>query len=187
MYEGPSDAIRLRSGGPLGPEVLNRQANFVCGGGTAVELPPGVRPLWADDDRDAIIASLPDCDEWGIESHWKPPGTISIPGTSSSRLPVAAPLRLHRRAPLSGEKPLVPSQESSGHWFLSPEQVAYFLGEDPTAGCFVGPSGGSSPRGAADDEEVEDAAASSSEPPPRIASRKLILGESLSGMMPDDS
>ncbi|KAM0931589.1 hypothetical protein ACQ4PT_000242 [Festuca glaucescens] len=108
VYEGPSDAIRLHPGGPLGRELLDRQVKFICGGGAAVELPPRVRPLWADDDRDAIIASLPDCNEWWIEDHWKPPGEfgapVSVTGTGGI-LPWGGPHGRLLRGAVGGSSP----------------------------------------------------------------------------------
>ena len=84
-YEGPSDRTRLR-GAYSRAEEETLTATFLkalFGGEPTLTFPDSVLPLWRDPPRrDAIVASMPDCDELGVKASVPRPGRR---GSSSSR------------------------------------------------------------------------------------------------------
>ena len=77
QFEGLKDRTRVSVGDQARFErdALDVMTNELCGGTNGYESPsPGVHALYSDtDNRDAILASMPMCTEFGIASDWMLP------------------------------------------------------------------------------------------------------------------
>jgi hypothetical protein len=58
--------------------VLKAMVNELCGGTSELEfLPPDIIPLYLDRANiDVVVASMPDCNEWGILPTWVSPDSL---------------------------------------------------------------------------------------------------------------
>jgi hypothetical protein len=86
-YEGPSDRTRLR-GAYSREEEEALTATFLkalFGGEPTLTFPDSVLPLWRDPPRrDALVASMPDCDELGVKASVPRPGCRGSPSSRSA-------------------------------------------------------------------------------------------------------
>ena len=62
----------------MNPSDLQRMVFELMGGPEQLKpLPDDIVPLYKDPRLDALLLSLPECDEWGIRKDWAPLGVFS--------------------------------------------------------------------------------------------------------------
>ena len=88
LYEGPGDRTRLRGIGRDDEAIVKGLMKMIFGGEPSMSPSYSVQPLYNNSHRDEILASMPECNEFGILKTWVLPGHVQVPeptGASSSR------------------------------------------------------------------------------------------------------
>ena len=103
-------STRLSSGPGMPLTELQVRVNWLSGEKPETVLddfPPAVEPLFARPDLEALLAHMPECDEWGILPTWAgPPFLVDRPMPPPPADPVpASPVRLDSGTEVEASSP----------------------------------------------------------------------------------